>query len=287
MQITHLPVCNMGLFGISERHFYTCSLAELLESCPRLECSHKQDFNMLLYVECATGEITLDNHIIRLDGPKIIMIRPQTICRLEINGLAKGQVVCFTEEFFLLRYDENVRRRFAFMQHDKQPFVDLDSEQKSHWETLIDLLGVEYKLHRKESQKALHAYLNILLIEMERMISPLGFISVNRPRYEKIAQFERLIDQHYTEKRLPSAYADKLHITTNYLNKMCKEETGCTAGDLIRRRIMIEAQRLLHHTSLSVSEIADRLGFESVSYFVTFFKKYEDRSPEQYRHQIA
>jgi AraC-like DNA-binding protein len=72
---------------------------------------------------------------------------------------------------------------------------------------------------------------------------------------------------------MPSFYAEKLHVTVNYLNKICKSEASKTAGDIVRKRITIEAQRLLHYTNLSVNEIAHDLGFENVSYFITFFKK--------------
>src|SRR5690554_7006598 len=82
---------------------------------------------------------------------------------------------------------------------------------------------------------------------------------------------------------MPSAYADLLNISPNYLNKICKEETGRTAGDLIRKRITIEAQRLLHYTNYTVNEIADQLGFENSSYFVTFFKKHTRTTPDKFR----
>ena len=92
-----------------------------------------------------------------------------------------------------------------------------------------------------------------------------------------------MIDKHFETKKLPSAYAELLHVSPNYLNKICKEETGQTAGDLIRKRITIEAQRLLHYTNYNINEIADKLGFENTSYFVTFFKKQTETPPEQFR----
>jgi len=82
---------------------------------------------------------------------------------------------------------------------------------------------------------------------------------------------------------MPSFYADKLNVTANYLNKICKREVGKTAGDMIRKRIIIEAQRYLHYTNLTINEIAFDLGFENASYFITFFKKQTYFTPEQFR----
>jgi len=92
-----------------------------------------------------------------------------------------------------------------------------------------------------------------------------------------------LLEDCFYAESMPSYYADLLHISPNYLNKICKEERGTTAGDMIRKRIAIEAERLLHYTSLSVSEIASKLGFNSASYFATFFKKQTGESPETFR----
>lgn len=287
MRMTHLPVCSIGLLGADDRHFHMCSLVDLKGCGQVLQNTHIQDFHMLLYIENATGEISLDHYKIALEGPKIVIIPPQAVCRLQIADSSRGRVVCFSDEFFSISHHESIRRRLTAFQFGFYPFVRLDQQQQERWDLLLDLLDVEYSQHGMQSQKAVHAYLNILMIELDRMLRPLVPKSVNRFRQEKIELFEGLIDEYYAVERLPSTYAEKLHITTNHLNKLCKEETGYTAGEMIRRRIMVEAQRLLHHTGLSVSEIAGRLGFESLSYFVTFFKKYEGRSPEQYRHQMG
>jgi AraC-like DNA-binding protein len=111
----------------------------------------------------------------------------------------------------------------------------------------------------------------------------MGIVKNRNIKQDKIQLFEKLIEKHFVSKKLPSCYATMLNVSTNYLNKLCKEETGQTAGDLIRKQIIIEAQRLLHFTNYSINEIADKLGFENVSYFVTFFKKQIQKTPEQYR----
>ena len=125
--------------------------------------------------------------------------------------------------------------------------------------------------------------MNIFLFELERLYSPIGIVKNRNIKQDKIQLFEKLIEQHFVSKKLPSFYAAMLNVSPNYLNKLCKEETGQTAGDLIRKQITIEAQRFLHFTNYSINEIADKLGFENVSYFVTFFKKQTQKTPEQFR----
>src|SRR5690554_4510920 len=283
MQTSKLPVCNIGLFGNNIRHFWLGELSNLLEKFPILETPHYQDFFTLIIVEEADGEIVIDNQTIRLDGAKAIIIKPRCISSINTNRKAKGKVICFTEDFFSLRYNNNILYQFSFLQREAKPYIRLTNEQKSKWDVLIKLLSEEYSLKKRETKKVLRSYLNIVLFELERLYSPSGFAKSKNLKQEKVHEFEQLIEKHFETKKLPSAYAELLHVSPNYLNKICKEETGQTAGDLIRKRITIEAQRLLHYTNYNINEIADKLGFKNTSYFVTFFKKQTETTPEQFR----
>jgi AraC family transcriptional activator of pobA len=283
MPATELAVCNIGLFGDGVRHFWLNDLSGLLEKFPNLEFPHKQDFYSLIIVEEAEGEIVIDNHKIRLDRAKAIIIKPRCINSIDINRKAKGTIICFTEDFFSLRYNNNILYQFSFLQREAKPYIRLTNEQQSKWNILIKLLSEEYSLMKRETKKVLRSYLNIVLFELERLYNPTGFVKSKNLKQEKVHEFEQLIDKHFEIKKLPSAYAELLHVSPNYLNKICKEETGQTAGDLIRKRITIEAQRLLHYTNYNINEIADKLGFENTSYFVTFFKKQTETTPEQFR----
>ena len=109
--------------------------------------------------------------------------------------------------------------------------------------------------------------------------------STLRPKFPQdfLYNFQQLIEQHFRELKSPSLYAEKLHITANYLNSLCKKRAGKSAGELIRQRILLEAKRLLAHTELSVSEVAVQLQFEDNSYFGRFFRKYTGMSPGTFR----
>jgi AraC-like DNA-binding protein len=248
-----------------------------------LEHAHIQNFYSLILIEKAEGEIAIDGARIRADQAKAIVIKPRCISSFHLNREATGHLVCFTEDFFSLRYNTNTLRQFAFLQAEDQPFIRLRTNEKTHLEQIIQLMGLEYFDLQKRSTKVLRSYLNILLFELDRLHSPEGTSIQKGQKSEKFLQFEELIEKHFLQVRLPSQYADLLHVSANYLNKICKEESGQTAGDLIRKRIMVEAQRHLHFTNLTVKEIADQLGFESTSYFVTFFKKSTGITPEQFR----
>lgn len=283
MQAGNLPVCTIDLFDEKSKHFWISSLDGLLFKYPFLENPHTHNFYALFFIEDAQGEISIDQEKIVLNDAKVIISKPRCINSIDINSRAKGKIVFFDEEFFSLRYNNNNLYQFTFLNREGKSSVRITEQQSERLMLFLNLLQDEFLLQKSETKKVLRSYLNILLFELERMFGTTSVSKNQNPKQDKIQQFEKLIDKYFIEKKLPSSYADLLNVSPNYLNKICKEVTGNTAGDLIRKRVVIEAQRLIHYTHYSINEIADKLGFENVSYFVTFFKKQTNITPEQYR----
>lgn len=122
------------------------------------------------------------------------------------------------------------------------------------------------------------------LIQTERPAStPSNEVSHNA---RLLSNFLSLIESNYKTMRLPKEFAALLYITPNYLNALCNEKLGASAGELIRRRVLLEAKRLLATRNFTVSEIAYALNFNDNSYFSKFFKKIEGMTPEEFRHKI-
>ena len=283
MQTEHVDMCDLSLSGKETAHFFITDLAGLLERYPQLEYPHKQSFYSIIFIEDADGQIDIDNDKIRLDSTKIIIIRPHCMSRININRYAKGRLICFTADFFSLRYNNNILYDFNFLRVGAKPFVRISQSESEKFMILIDFLSVDFSIARPEAKNVVRSYLNIILHEIHYRYNPQGFPKHKSIKHQKLLQFEQLIDQYYTRENLPSFYAELLHISANYLNKICREQSGSTAGELIRDRISTEAQRLLHYTNCSVNEIANQLGFENGSYFITFFRKKVGLTPEQFR----
>ncbi|MGC4104074.1 helix-turn-helix domain-containing protein [Ferruginibacter sp.] len=97
---------------------------------------------------------------------------------------------------------------------------------------------------------------------------------VQLSRSEHIARsFAQLLEKHYSTVKRPAVYADKLNISTHYLNESVKHTTGIPVTQHIRDRVILEAKRLLLHTDRSVKEIAFELGYEDYPYFTRLFTK--------------
>jgi len=101
-----------------------------------------------------------------------------------------------------------------------------------------------------------------------------------------LRNYEKLIEQHYLQHRMPKYYAELLCVSPGYLNSICKELLGLSAGNMIRNRIVLEAKRMLINFDLTVTEVAYKLNFNDNSYFCKFFRNQAGVSPETFRKSI-
>ena len=109
---------------------------------------------------------------------------------------------------------------------------------------------------------------------------------------ERIASLLRqfiglLYEGEYTRNRDLDFYASRLCITPHYLSEICKKVCSKPATYWIDRFTIQEITRLLRQKDLSLTEIAERMCFSSVSYFSRFVQKHVGVSPTVFRNDIV
>ncbi len=99
-----------------------------------------------------------------------------------------------------------------------------------------------------------------------------------------INQLYQLMDKHLTESDLRvSTICEELRISRTKFNYKLKGLSGCTPGTFFRQYKLNLAAQMLKEGKKNVSEIADMLGFSSISNFSTSFKKMFGISPKDYK----
>jgi AraC family transcriptional activator of pobA len=98
-----------------------------------------------------------------------------------------------------------------------------------------------------------------------------------------LERYRELVDASYRAQPSLSALARQLGITPTQLNRVCRQLTGRPALALLHARVLLEAQRDLAYTTLSVKQIALGLGFGDAGYFTRFFQRLSGRTPTQWR----
>lgn len=89
--------------------------------------------------------------------------------------------------------------------------------------------------------------------------------------------------EHYQEKVSLDEIAGNMYISPVYISKVFKEETGDSPiNHLIQIRLEKAKELMSIDPSLSIKEIAKRVGYEDAYYFSRLFKKYYGASPSKY-----
>ena len=111
----------------------------------------------------------------------------------------------------------------------------------------------------------------------------LKYVSEVRQTGTVVSHAEAYIREHFREDISRDDVAAAVYVTSSYLSRVFRTETGMKITDFLTRCRIEEAKRLLRTTDQSVSGIAVESGFESFSYFSTVFKKVVGMTPVQYR----
>ena len=94
---------------------------------------------------------------------------------------------------------------------------------------------------------------------------------------------KKYIDTHYMEQITLQSISTELFISPYYMSHVFKDMSGYSPMQYMLRRRVGEAQTLLIDSDMTLTEIAEKVGFESQSYFNYQFTKNVGVSPKKYR----
>ncbi len=80
--------------------------------------------------------------------------------------------------------------------------------------------------------------------------------------------------------------ANQIYFSPNYISIIFKKETGNVLSDYIIHLKMEKARKLLQDPQYKVYQVANAVGYVSVSYFCTLFKKKYGVSPNEYKGMV-
>lgn len=165
------------------------------------------------------------------------------------------------------------------------PIFQLDEKRAEYLQQTMALFsGQLYDMHlyRDGLIRHLCSFLLLQITDALCMENKDTSVCVRRT-CEIFRNFKKLLVNHYRNYHDIMFYADQLHISTTYLSRIVKQQTGHTVRFHITELLCADARKLLECTDMDIKEIADYLGFSNQSVFGKFFIKKMGLSPLKFR----
>ncbi|GAB3959535.1 helix-turn-helix transcriptional regulator [Spirosoma harenae] len=282
-----VPVYKLQSFPRHEPEalFYMTRLEKLVQEFKGIDKPHSHTFYLLMWIRQGSGTHTIDFRTHTVAANQLYFLTPGQVHSWELSSDIQGFNLFFDANFFRGRFGNRLHQYPFFHSHQHQPLLEI-TEQQSLFSDLLTYAYDEYEQRRTNRADVFLSYVHILLETANRLYNQ-QWIDADTHLFDRIRTYEELIESQFLTVREVSAYADQMNLTPNYLNAICKKILGKTASQLLHERLLIEAQRLLTHTSQSIKEIGFRLGFEDPSYFVRFFKKQAGQTPAEFRELLG
>lgn len=179
-------------------------------------------------------------------------------------------------------------KSYGFFSYAVNEALHLSEKEEAMVATLMDTIAQEYHSAIDHySQDVIIAQIELLLNYCNRFYNR-QFITRKNAGNDLLSRLEALLDEHFSNQAnevLPTvqSVAAALNVSPDYLSDMLRSLTGRNTQQHIHNRLIEEAKELLSTTSLSVSEIAYRLGFGYPQSFNKLFKSKTQVSPLAFR----
>jgi AraC-like DNA-binding protein len=287
---------NIPIYGIKEfsetnlsTAFYANHLRNHLESHQFINSPHKHSTYIAVLFTEGNGTHEIDFNTYEVRPGSIFLLTPGQVHCWNLSADIGGYVFFHSEAFYNTSYLSKKIQDFPFFYlQTNYPVIYLKEEELFFIESLFKNINEEYQIDLPLKYQKLTSLIDLVYIQLSRAYQENDKVIDKQPyHYARIKKLEKLIDENFKTKKLPKDYADLMNMTTRHLNRICQETLNCTTTDLILKRIMLEAKRMLIHSDVSVATAADYLGYEDYSYFIRLFKKQVGESPKKFQNRIT
>lgn len=184
-------------------------------------------------------------------------------------------------------------KEYGFFSYDVHEALHLSEQEEKIMMDMMDHIQREYLSPIDTySQDVMVSHLDVLLNYANRFYNR-QFITRKTASMDLLVQVDELLNAYLNgpaaqQTGLPTVQylSGKLNVSPNYLSDMLRKMTGESAQKHIHHKLIEKAKDYLASSTLSVSEIAYRIGFEQPQSFSKLFKSKTNQSPMAYRNSF-
>ncbi|MBZ9730178.1 AraC family transcriptional regulator [Salegentibacter sp. JZCK2] len=248
---------------------------------------HRHSFYQLIWFK-NPGKHYVDYEVIEHSANTFFFLNIDQIHYFCPESSNSGYLVHFND-FFIERLHPELMEKFSisiFNELGKNHITLSDSEVKK---LALLIINIEEELTKRDHSyhdQVLY-YLLIILFEIERQKKRQGMLSFEAEKdYLLAISFNHLIKKKIDSFLGIEEFASELNTNSKKLTSISKKFLLDTPGNVIKKRKILEAKRMLANQRISIKEIAYSIGFDQPTYFTKYFKKATGFTPKEFQNSI-
>ena len=292
LRLDHVFQYN-DLMGIEPLHPLV-SVADLSALAPFPGGLRSYGFYALFLKDVSCGDLVYGRQTYDYQEGTVVCLAPGQVFGVRDDGRLlqpRGWALLFHPD--LLRGTSLGRniRNYTFFSYEVREALHLSEQERG---TVVECLrNIRHELEHaidKHSQTLIVNNIEMLLNYCVRFYDR-QFVTRSRMANKDIlVRFEELLHGYFESdlpqtKGLPTVQycAERLCLSPNYFGDLIKRETGRTAQEHIRAKLIDAAKELVFDGSRTIGEVAYALGFKYPQHFTRLFKQVVGCSPQEYR----
>ena len=245
-----------------------------------------------MHLVCTAGEgsFVFNEHCYHIEkNDLVVMTNPSRAKNLAANPEMKVEWFAADYKFLQNLLPSNNYSIGGSISLNQDPIIKLTDKQAAillaDFHRLRDRLGDRHLLFYSELMGSL------CLTMMYDIFEPHAQREVTDSHSDRTAyivkQLMQLLDTGISRtEREVSYYAERLNVSPKYLSATVKRVTGHSVSSYINRATVPILKGFLDDERLSLTQIADRMNFTSLSYFSRYCTKHLRQSPSEYRRSL-
>jgi AraC-like DNA-binding protein len=242
------------------------------------------------YILSGKGQVTVNNKIYYIHSDMMLIYQPYQMHKLQLytDGSQEFALSVFHfDPFYVSSKIENFPELNTFFQRIwKYPLLtntlDLPKSSGPIIRSIVeycDMISESSPSHDSDFLSGIIFLINHIKILMQNTN-----ILINSERnMSHVETAMEWLNNNIDKKLNLSVLAAKIHITPNHLSNTFKKMTGISLSQYLTEQRIKHASMLLKSTSLSVNEIAYRVGIQNQSSFIRLFKENVGKTPGEFR----
>jgi AraC family transcriptional regulator, transcriptional activator of pobA len=254
----------------------------------KIRAHRHRDLHQVLIVWRGPIESQLDGVRSVLRGPALVIVPPLTVHSFQFDKETDGIVVSFAVQLAREIFRDACNLRDTLDRPSARPLRRAQLAA-TDLEPLSNMLLRESSRSASGRDHALHGLLTTLLTNVLRLSegSATPQRAADNSEREMVAHFREVVERRYRGHLDVGAYAREIGISQTKLRKACIRVSGQSPIQVVQQRMLIEAERQLRYSGMSITQIAYYLGFEDPAYFSRFFAKGRGASPRSFRRRAG